>query len=280
MSILGSLSNSYFRIGRHPNDSTEWPLLLGYGAPFNDLWSYQEVSPIDIDPDFSNINHVIVVDGDQFIYVSIIDEYTCEIGVVKITWHADDEITLEKLNFQELDVETEYTLLAYDIQLGFDVYFISKSHFVIYNFKTFSFRMIDWYDTTNMSIIEVPLCLIIIDQTHLLIISDIVGGVDDNGDDIFNTALALAEIDFNSRPLDMFIVSYEIILVPENNGLPAEAIDTMSMDINKYGDILIGLPGYHTVVFAYLNSSNWQLTLRNRKFAGNDTWGYFGYSVA
>lgn len=50
--------------------------------------------------------------------------------------------------------------------------------------------------------------------------------------------------------------------------------------MNTFGDLLIGLPDYLTVLFAYLNVNDWQITFSDRKFSMNDTWGGFGHSVA
>jgi hypothetical protein len=277
LSTLGTRDRRSFGIGRHPNDSSIWPMLSKNLT--NAFWNYEEFYAKAIHSDLEYINHVVAIDANRFVYVSISDEDECEIGVVKIIWRINDSAILKKLNSRKLFVQTINTLLAYDIQLGSNIYFTSTSDFVVYNFKTFRIRMIDWADTTNMSIIEEPTSLLIIDRTHLLIGSEISLDYDDFDDGDTYCAIALAQIDFSLSPLDMFIISYKMIFLPDTNHL-AEFFLHISLAINNHGDLLIGLPAFQSVVLAYLNLNDWQLTLHNRSFPIKDAWIDFGYSVA
>lgn len=199
---------------RHPNDSSEWTSLSLEEGASDESWISQAMVASDIDSHLKNINHVAALDINRFICVSVITDNVCEIGLVKIEWRTNDKLRLKTLNSRKLFVETYKTILAYDIRLGSSVYFISTSHFVVYNFQTFKLRVLDLYETEMMSIIEEPISLLIIDQTHLLVGSDT--STDKSFDEPYSHgALIVVELDFSaSSSLCMSILSNESIVAP------------------------------------------------------------------
>ncbi|CAF1403307.1 unnamed protein product [Adineta ricciae] len=184
---------------------------------------------------------------------------------------------IQILNEQIIENGGEDYILVFDRKLSNDVYIFSSSGIIIYNLETYeiqTFLSID-HSSDLQYFRERFLNIIVINENHLLIATE---HLPVKGNYWIGPCLVYVYIDLKNSSLNFTIFDYKII-----NLTGIECYDTadisISMSINIFGDILIGIPSCDCVFVFTLdfNENNFGRNVKN--ICPDDVGKEFGHSV-